>query len=1052
MKANSFMKKSASLLMAASMMCSVLPMGMTASAAKTPKKYVQSMTVSPTKVTLNAGKSKKVKVKFKVVKSASKKFTVKTSNKKVATAKVSGAYVLITAKSPAKNSKATITVTSKGKNKKNKYISKKIAVTVKAKKVEKVDFSVSISPETITVGGKAKITVTPTKSSAAIKTITYKSSNTAVATVSKKGNVTGVAASATPVVISVTAAAATGKAVTKSVSLTVKEADSAKITGVNSSYTLAIGESVKLNPIAENTQPMFHYASSNASVATVSAEGMITAVSAGNAQITVTIPGTSAVAVCAVTVSKTDLSIVNFTATHSDRLTVILSSPVSKANQDKLKIELSKGSVDLTNSITVIWSEDGKSFDITTGSDFDPASYSVKITSDNLAVNPNANTLSAIVAERKITKVEITNARIAKINGAKVYFNAIDNYGDAIPNVKANDFNWNIECSEVSVNVNEIAVDKSKAGYISFDNIQGIDSIIVDSTSFSITARSIKEPDSIYTTKKIDIKSLLIDSINLKENSTKIYQKNTDEYYTLNYEAKDQFGDDIDWSLYNTSNSAYNNKFESSSSDENIVSAPVVYEGKLVVMVKAGKFGKSTISVSVGSKYSSITFEVLEAAKPVKIEFPEYGKYSLIAGDDQDIKIPVTFIDQYGEKMLPGTVKEKLFNSVFDAPKSTVPELITGYAASSKDGDSITINAKNVKDHGKATLTYAAYDENNNYQTYNYTIEITPKRKANSINIVSPTPVPSKLVVGEKVEFGYEILDNNGTVWTKDDIIVEMVSSNKHYIDIEDMTMTNGKGKMFIKAINKSYDTQDKVYLTFNLFDKSTNELIATTEGNTTYPVTVYDNVQKILVTTDAEGEIMSGQAVKLTCTAYNNDVVLEDYDKEFEQIEFKEYVNDTFTGNSKYETVKFVNGVATVTLYPKTVGNVVFKATIPTPGRNSITITTSKNNPIKVVPGPASKYVISLADNALNITCYDQNNNVKTDYKPTGKTFIKLELDNSTVTANEYIKNVDAGNEAKLTFTDGVASLQLKKSLDSIKGAKLTVTTGDITVSMTVQ
>lgn len=107
---------------------SLLPMNATAKA----KKSVKSISIKKSAVvTIPASKksiTKAFKVTVKVKRKASKKFTVKSSKNKVATAKISGSKVKITAK---KAGKAIITVTTKGKNAKGKKLRAKLTLTVK---------------------------------------------------------------------------------------------------------------------------------------------------------------------------------------------------------------------------------------------------------------------------------------------------------------------------------------------------------------------------------------------------------------------------------------------------------------------------------------------------------------------------------------------------------------------------------------------------------------------------------------------------------------------------------------------------------------------------------------------------------------------------------------------------------------------------------------------------------------------------------------------------------------------------------------------------------
>ncbi|MCR5652602.1 MAG: aminotransferase class V-fold PLP-dependent enzyme, partial [Ruminococcus sp.] len=100
------------------------------------KKYVTSISVAKkATITIPANKMtavKSYKVTVKVKNQASKAFTAKSSKTSVATVKVSGSTVKVTAK---KAGKATITVTTKAKNSKSKKLSKKLTLTVKKKKV-----------------------------------------------------------------------------------------------------------------------------------------------------------------------------------------------------------------------------------------------------------------------------------------------------------------------------------------------------------------------------------------------------------------------------------------------------------------------------------------------------------------------------------------------------------------------------------------------------------------------------------------------------------------------------------------------------------------------------------------------------------------------------------------------------------------------------------------------------------------------------------------------------------------------------------------------------
>lgn len=112
--------------------CSVFGIG---AQAKTAKKYVKSIAIAKkATVTIPADKktaAKSFKVTVKVSGKASKLFTAKSSKTSVASVKVSGSYVKVTAK---KVGIAKITVTTKAKNSKGKKLSKSLALTVKKAK------------------------------------------------------------------------------------------------------------------------------------------------------------------------------------------------------------------------------------------------------------------------------------------------------------------------------------------------------------------------------------------------------------------------------------------------------------------------------------------------------------------------------------------------------------------------------------------------------------------------------------------------------------------------------------------------------------------------------------------------------------------------------------------------------------------------------------------------------------------------------------------------------------------------------------------------------
>lgn len=123
------LKKVISVFLAAVLCCSVYTVTLQAAPVKG---YMKSVTMkSKATIVIPADKEKITKsyeVTVKVKGTVSQKFTAKSSNKAVATVKVKGNKLLVTAK---KAGKAKIIVTTKGKNKKGKQVKKTLALTVK---------------------------------------------------------------------------------------------------------------------------------------------------------------------------------------------------------------------------------------------------------------------------------------------------------------------------------------------------------------------------------------------------------------------------------------------------------------------------------------------------------------------------------------------------------------------------------------------------------------------------------------------------------------------------------------------------------------------------------------------------------------------------------------------------------------------------------------------------------------------------------------------------------------------------------------------------------
>jgi len=213
-----------------------------------------------------------------------------SSNTSVATVSAGG---LVTGKVAGT---ATITATSEGQ-------SGTAAITVTAASVPVASVSVTPASASVNEGKTVQLTATPRDSSGNAlsgRTVTWASSNTSVATVSASGLVTGkVAGTAT---ITATSEGQSGTS-----TITVVRVPVASVSVTPATASVQVGSAVQLTATPKDasgsplTGRTVTWASSDASVATVSTSGLVTGRAAGTATITATSEGQSGTATITVT-------------------------------------------------------------------------------------------------------------------------------------------------------------------------------------------------------------------------------------------------------------------------------------------------------------------------------------------------------------------------------------------------------------------------------------------------------------------------------------------------------------------------------------------------------------------------------------------------------------------------------------------------------------------------------------------------------------------------------------------------------------------------------
>ena len=224
-----------------------------------------------------------------------KSLTWSSSNPSVATVDANG---LVTAVS---SGRTTITATTADGSNKTATCAVTVNISVPVTGITLNQTTASLTSR----GQTLQLTATVTPDNATNKSVTWSSSNTAVATVSSTGLVTAVSNGTA----TITAKAADGSNKTATCAVTVNI--SVPVTGITLNQTTASltsrGQTLQLTATVtpENaTNKSVTWSSSNTAVATVDANGLVTAVSSGTATITAkTADGSNKTATCAVTVN-----------------------------------------------------------------------------------------------------------------------------------------------------------------------------------------------------------------------------------------------------------------------------------------------------------------------------------------------------------------------------------------------------------------------------------------------------------------------------------------------------------------------------------------------------------------------------------------------------------------------------------------------------------------------------------------------------------------------------------------------------------------------------
>ncbi len=263
-----------------------------------PTVAVTGVILDKTSVSLVEGDATTLQATVSPSNATNKAVTFTTSNDHVATVSAGGAIVAI---APGT---ATITATTADGSKTANCL-----VTVTAKTVSVTGVTLNKTSATLTGGETVALAATVAPANATNTAVTYTSSNANVASVSADGVVTAKAAGEATITVTTKdgSKTATCKITVNAATVPVSGVELSTATG-----SLVVGESATLTATvspANASNKEVSFATDNADVATVDANGKITAVGAGVATITVTTKDGSKTATCKVTVTEATVSV-----------------------------------------------------------------------------------------------------------------------------------------------------------------------------------------------------------------------------------------------------------------------------------------------------------------------------------------------------------------------------------------------------------------------------------------------------------------------------------------------------------------------------------------------------------------------------------------------------------------------------------------------------------------------------------------------------------------------------------------------------------------------
>ena len=341
--------------------------------------------------------------------------------------------------------------------------------TVAVDPVYPTSISLSVGSNSVAIGGTTSVEVSYSPADTNVKNVTFSSNATAVATVSSEGIITGVAAGSAR--ITATAEAANSGTVSAYVDITVT---SIAVTGVTVSPTeksLSVGGTQQLTATvspSNATNKNVTWTSDATSVATVSSSGLVTAIAAGTATITVkSVADNTKKATCTIKVTESGGG--SGGSTGSEYTVIFETGSGDGTNMSTSTTDASyiSSGADLINSISSV------------SKAYCAGSYGLK-----LGTSSAAGSLTLSVDSMEVDKITV-NAKL--YNSSKAATLSVNNSTSESVSSSFSDIEFNIDST-----ITSISFASSKYIWISGFTVTTKNSTPTDPTSISISPASVE--------------------------------------------------------------------------------------------------------------------------------------------------------------------------------------------------------------------------------------------------------------------------------------------------------------------------------------------------------------------------------------------------------------------------------------------------------------------------------------------------------------------------------------------------------------------------------